>query len=365
MHLIDARLKPAAALVVLAALAIGSDAHADAAADCRDADAGPSTFTLMFENDLFGDSDRQYTNGLKATLMSPDLKRLECSSAVPAWLRRALGGINGLERVFISDPAREFNVGVGLGQMMFTPDDTQRTDLVIDDRPYAGWFYGALTLVSKDDEVADTLEIQLGIIGPDSLAEDAQKFVHDIRDLPLPRGWDNQLDNEPGLLVYYERKWRFWGCRAGAADCVRRDGFAWDSIWHGGIALGNVTDYLALGGELRVGWNLPNDFGTSLIRPGGDASAPNAAGATTRRPGAYVFAAFSGRAVARDIFLDGNTFSDSHDVDKKHFVGDLVLGASAYYGPLKLSYAQVFRTREFDGQDRRHNFGSLSVSLSF
>jgi lipid A 3-O-deacylase len=34
-----------------------------------------------------------------------------------------------------------------------------------------------------------------------------------------------------------------------------------------------------------------------------------------------LFASFEGRAVARNIFLDGNTFTDSHSIDKKTFVG--------------------------------------------
>jgi len=37
----------------------------------------------------------------------------------------------------------------------------------------------------------------------------------------------------------------------------------------------------------------------------------------------YLFAFVDGRAVGRDIFLDGNTFTDSHSVTRKTFVGDL------------------------------------------
>ena len=322
---------------------------------------GPQHFNFLFENDLFGDSDAQYTNGLKLTWLSPDLKSLEGAPGLPRWLHSLVSRLNAFERAVVDDHGRQFNIGFGIGQMMYTPDDTQTRDLVVDDRPYAGWLYGALTLVSKTDSVADMFEVQLGMIGSASLAEQAQKFVHDVRDLPSPRGWSNQLDNEPGLLLYYERRWRLL-----RSDLFR--GFEYDAFVHAGLALGNVADYAALGAEFRVGWHLPRDFGTSLIRPGGDASAPSAISSTDvrdRRLGVYTFAAFGGRAVARDIFLDGNTFSDSHDVNKKHFVGDLVIGASVVYGAAKLSYAQVFRSREFDGQDRVHNYGSVSLSFSF
>lgn len=323
--------------------------------------SNPQTFTFLFENDLFGDTDQQYTNGMRLSWMSPDLKQLDGARGVPPWLLRLVRRLNAFESMVVEDPTRQFNVGFGLGQMMFTPEDTEAVALVEDDRPYAGWLYGEISFVSKTDRVADTLEIQGGMIGPASLARQAQYLVHDLRDIDRPRGWKNQLSNEPGLLIYYERKWRL--LRGAVYEQI-----GYDVITHAGAAVGNVMDYGALGVEGRLGWNLPQDFGTSLIRPGGDANAPTTvsgmAGAG-RGFGVYGFAGFGGRLVGRNIFLDGNTFEDSHDVDSKWAVGDLIVGASVIYGNGKLSYAQVFRTREFDGQDNRHNFGSISLSLSF
>lgn len=321
----------------------------------------PQTFTLLFENDLFGDTDQQYTNGLKLAWLSPDLKALAGAPGVPPWLLALVQRLNAFEARVVDDDSRQFNLGVAIGQMIYTPEDTERVSLVRDDRPYAGWLYGALAFVSKTDRVADTLEIQGGMVGPASLAEQAQRFVHDLRDLDEPRGWDNQLSNEPGVVVYYERKWRL----------LREEffhGLGYDFIVHGGVALGNVATYGAGGGEARFGWRLPQDFGTSLIRPGGDTSAPTLVGGAAGRArgfGVYGFAAVAGRVVGRDIFLDGNTFEDSHDVDKENLVGDVILGASVVFGAGKLSYAQVFRSRQFEGQQRRHNFGSVSLSLSF
>lgn len=346
----------AAAVALLLACGCVSAEPLDAGAD-----SGPQTLSFIFENDLFGNTDQQYTNGVRLSWLSPDLKRLSAAPQVPLWLRSLVERLTAFERHVQDGAARQFNVGVGLGQLMFTPEDTQATALVVDDRPYAGWLYGSLTFVSKSADVADTLELQAGVVGPASLAEDAQKFVHDIRDIPKPRGWDNQLDNEPGFLLYYERKWRLARGRLPL-------GFDYDVITHAGLALGNVSDYLALGGEARFGWNVPNDFGTSLIRPGGNGNAPtvmDSADARSRALGAYVFAGVGGRAVARDIFLDGNTFESSHDVSKKPLVGDLVVGASLVYRVAKISYAQVFRSSEFDGQRRDPNFGSISFSLSF
>lgn len=324
-------------------------------------DPGPQTLTVLFENDLFGDTDQQYTNGFKINWMSPNLKALGEAPGVPSWLLRAIRGLNAFEHAVLGENERAFNLGFTVGQLMFTPGDTQAVQLVKDDRPYAGWLFGGLTLVSKTDWVADTFDVQVGMIGPASLAEDAQRLVHDLRGFEVSRGWQNQLSNEPAFLLYYERKWRLVSGQVFSQ-------LGYDLITHVGLAAGTVMDYGAAGAELRVGWNLPRDFGTSLIRPGGDANAPSTvsgAGGQGRGLGAYGFAALGGRLVGRNIFLDGNTFENSHSVDKKIPVGDLIVGASVIYDGIKLSYAQVFRSREFDGQDRRHNFGSLSLSLSF
>ena len=333
------------------------------AADAEPAspDSGPQTVTMLFENDLFGDTDQQYTNGFKLNWMSPNLKALGDAPAVPGWLLHAVRGLNAFEHALLGDSERAFNLGFTLGQLIFTPANTQAVQVVADDRPYAGWLFGGLTLVSKTDWVADTLDLQVGMIGPASLAEDAQRLVHELRGFDVPRGWQNQLSNEPAFLLYYERKWRVV-----SGTLVSHVGY--DLITHAGLAAGTVMDYGAAGAELRLGWNLPRDFGTSLIRPGGDANAPSTVSGVAggrRGLGVYGFAALGGRLVGRNIFLDGNTFESSHSVDKKIPVGDLILGASLIYDGVKLSYAQVFRSREFDGQHRRHNFGSLSLSLSF
>ncbi|MEX2480276.1 MAG: lipid A deacylase LpxR family protein [Gammaproteobacteria bacterium] len=318
----------------------------------------PQTYTFLFENDLFGDRDAQYTNGLKVSWLSGDLHRLENRPEVPPWLLGLVQKLNAFERRLTADDRRQFNFGFAVGQQMFTPDDIQTSSLVVDDRPYAGWLYGALSFVSKTSRVADTIEFQGGVIGPASLAQQAQDLVHEIRDIPKARGWGKQLDTEPGFVIFYERKWRL-------QRMMFVDDLGYDFITHAGLALGNVYDYGAAGGELRFGWKLPDDFGTSLIRPGGDANAPTASSTRVRGLGVYGFAAVSGRLVGRNIFLDGNSFGDSHSVDKKLLVGDLIVGASLVYRSAKLSYAQVFRTKEFDGQRGTHNFGSISLSLSF
>ena len=69
--------------------------------------------------------------------------------------------------------------------------------------------------------------------------------------------------------------------------------------------------------------------------------------------------------VAHSIFLDGNTFGDGPSVDHRWLVGDLSVGASLNYQNTKFTYALVYRTKEFEGQEEAQLFGSVSVNFAF
>jgi lipid A 3-O-deacylase len=143
-----------------------------------------------------------------------------------------------------------------------------------------------------------------------------------------------------------------------------------DAIINVGGAAGNISTNVNSGLEIRTGWNLPTDFGTALIRPGGDTNAPVDTSDIRyvddyKTFSAHIFFATAGRLVIRDIFLDGNSFASSHNVDKKLFVADFIFGAAAVYSNFKLTYAHVLRSREFDGEPGGHDFGSISLSYTY
>ena len=315
--------------------------------------------TLFFylENDVFNGTDRHYTNALKLTWLSPDLTEYDEDTRLPRW------GLPILRKLpLINRPGFQRNVGLSLGQNIYTPEDISRSDLIKNDRPYAGWTYFSLTFHIKNPSQMDLFEVTLGIVGPSSLAKQTQRTVHRWIDSKEPKGWDHQLRNEPGLNIGWQRNWRLFSRGIGR-------GLGFDFIPHLGLVVGNVSTYANLGGELRLGYNLPFDFGTSFIRSGSGIEAP----ATVTDPrlrrhgnfGIHLFADVDGRAVARDIFLDGNTWKKSHRVDRKRLVADSAAGLSILYKHFKLTYAHVYRTKEFDGQDKAQSFGSVTLAITF
>lgn len=314
----------------------------------------PWTHTLFFENDLFNGTDSNYTNGVKYSIISPDLSPHAPDGKLP---RRVLEYIHEIPFLSRSTPEFKHKVEFAFGQNMFTPADISRSDLIEDDRPYAGWTYISTSYhrineVEDSMSFMDTVEIQLGLIGPQSYAEETQKLVHKLRDLQTPNGWDHQLKNEPGLAVVFERKWLF--------NPVDSDGPGYSVLSHMGGAVGNVYTYFNSGTELRLGWNIPRDYGVSLIRPAGSTRLDIGS-----KFSAFIFGAVNVRAVARDIFLDGNTFTDSHSVDKNYLVADVAGGLAVSYRNVIVSWTQVLRSKEFKGQDNSHSFGAIAVSYSF
>ncbi len=314
---------------------------------------------LFFENDLFSRTDQQYTNGVRASWVSPDIDSFIDDESLPLWMRQANRLLTPLDPVARgSNEEVSRRVVFSLGQKMYTPDDRERTSIDPDDRPYAGWLYAGLGYHTRTLNRLNSFEVNLGMVGPASLAQEFQDQIHDIRGIDRFNGWDNQLHNEPGIQLVYEHKNRVFQSRL--SNTIQQD-----LILHGGGSLGNVATFLNTGAQYRIGRNLPADFGTSALRPGGDNSVPaHSKGKHTDNWGVHGFISLDGRWVLRDIFLDGNTFRSSHSVDRRSLVGNVSIGIAATFDRWKLSYANIWRSKQFESQKSTHSYGSLAVSYS-
>jgi len=75
-----------------------------------------------------------------------------------------------------------------LGQNIFTPEDTAATQLIPEDRPYAGWLYMGFGMVANQGTKRyDKLELEIGVVGPYAFAEDVQTFWHSLLGLQVPQ----------------------------------------------------------------------------------------------------------------------------------------------------------------------------------
>lgn len=306
------------------------------------APSGPKqTFGVIEENDVFalGGGDSHYTQGLKLFYLRRDdsglVKRLE-----PNW--------------FPPEGPAEYVWGVSLGQNMYTPRDISLAAPVPDDRAYAGWLYLGLLVQRRQKAVHDTLELDAGVMGPDSKAEEAQRLVHRVIRVGQPQGWaSNQLGTAWAANVSFQRRWR--GGRVVAFDLV-----PFDVIPHSGAAAGNVQDYVNMGNTIRMGlWGLPEDFGPDFIMTPA-ASDPGDGGF-----GAYLFTRVDGRLVVYDAFLDRRRPGGFPLARREPFVADAAVGLALRCGSARLTWSQLWRTPEFKTQVSPHHYASLSGSFSF
>ncbi|MFW6055555.1 MAG: lipid A deacylase LpxR family protein, partial [Thermodesulfobacteriota bacterium] len=301
------------------------------------------TLKIFFENDLFGNTDKYYTNAVQLTWLSKDLAGYKEDVRLPGWTFPIIRRIP-----FADYPDSIHNVGLILGQQIYTPSDIESERLLKDDRPYAGFFYGGLALHSKTETRLDTMEIVLGVVGPSALGEQAQNGIHQLRSIVEAQGWEHQLRDEPALRLSWQRKWRNWSWEA---DNL----LGADLLTNSGVTVGNVKTAAGTGGELRFGYRIPRDFGSDVIRPGAGVSAPlppDQAKAAGGRFGVHFFVGAQLVGVVRNIFLDGNTWKDSHSVDKKPLVADFSVGLALSFEKVKLTYRHLFRTKEFDNQEQ-------------
>jgi hypothetical protein len=259
---------------------------------------------------------------------------------------------------FFNKPGDRRALSILIGQSIYTPENLRRHDLILDDRPYSGYTYLGFAVHGTARKIMDTVELDVGIVGPHSYAEDVQDQFHQWIGSQVPKGWRNQLKDEFALELIYERKWRLTASKLG-------QGFGYDFIPHLGGRVGNVYIYANTGAELRFGWNPPGDFGTCPIRPGCESNAATDMEEDSGRSfGIHAFLSIDGRAVLRDIFLDGNTWKESHSVDKIYFVADIGGGIGISAKWFKLTYGVIYRTKEFKSQSSNgHFFGTLLITF--
>lgn len=335
-----ARLAAIATLYV----AVGALRAEEPVADRPTKNPPDAEITLLWENDgrawnPLNRSDRHYTNGVKVV-----------GAFHPAFADQLATELPTLGEDF---SRAQTAAGVVVGQNIYTPRDDRATELIPDDRPYAGWVYLGGFLQRANGNVLDHVEFDLGLVGPYSGAREAQDMFHDLIGVDKFQGWDHQLETEVAFNFVLQRRVRWLRGDVGS--------WVWDLTPHVGTTLGTVNINLAAGATARIGWQLPEDFG-----PGNIGHPLDYASARVDEQAVYLFTRAEGKAVARDLFIQGNTFRDSHGVTAEPLVGSLAWGLAWQINRrCVLAYSQTFLSKEFKGQENHDSYGSYQLTFAF
>ncbi len=249
-------------------------------------------------------------------------------------------------------------ISFSYAHQIFTPQDLEKSELITDDRIYAGYSYFQAGLYQSYEKNLKSLIMQIGVVGPSSGMEDIHKFIHDLIGSPQPEGWDNQLKNELALQLNYSTK-----------DYIDTGKFLdLDSVIipEYGFELGNISTKAYTAALVRWGWNIPEDYGVSPIDGNSYSKIPLNSSVNYQNGWSFCFN-FSAKAnlVIRDIFLDGNSLQESHSVEKNYLRGDAGYGFSLAYDRYSLDYLRTHTTKTFKEQKNFTSYGSLLFSYNY
>lgn len=308
---------------------------------------------LVLENDAVARTDRDYTNGFRGSIVFDDFARDRLAAQTFGFLQPGL-----LTFGAPAAPVRQQLEWV-FGQSIFTPSRPDSLVRAPGDRPFGGWLYSGISIAQQTGGVQlDSFEILAGAVGGSaSLAREVQDGFHRLLgQRPDAPGYD--LKNEPGFLVAWDRRWKI------GADYG--NGYGIDVIPSVGLTAGNVFTYASAGAMVRIGRSLQTSWGPTRVRPG--ASGASFIGQDSAAPfwGFDVFGGVEARGVARNVFLDGNTFENSISVQRKSFVYDLIAGAEIFtQSGFRLAGSVTQRSREYVTQPKAAIFGSIEASFRY
>jgi len=318
------------------------------------------SLSVHLDNDLFADTDDDYTNGVRVSYIVGD-RAASGFNKIESWLESVHSKVPDLVTGLKSIENPSYDYGISITQLMFTPTDFTAPEPPEGEHPYVGWLGMGFSLHAKDDNAINSIELSLGLTGRKALAENTQDFVHDLRSIETFEGWDSQMPTEATLNLFLTQKRRFFRDEP-CASLLCLDGFG---EW--ALALGNFEASASIGFVSRFGLNLPADFSDPRLGPTVYAhDLFDGSQAKRDRWSAYGIFGARGTGYLHAISRDGPLLRDfDTGISSQAFVGETYLGLAIRIRGVELSYAHTFRSKEFAEQANGTQFGSLACRVKF
>jgi lipid A 3-O-deacylase len=235
-------------------------------------------------------------------------------------------------------------LSLAIQQSIYTPT-LSKLRRVAGERPFAGWLGLEVGVRRESPRGMTAYTVSVGVTGKPSLAESAQKAVHEFFGFQPPQGWETQLPTEATLTASYRGVRdvvHLTGARGGALQ------FVMSPVWD--VRAGTMATDATGGLQIALGVRPPGPWRLAAR----DASVGW---------GMYLVAGATESVVGRNLFLDGTTFSGSPRVTRNRFNGATEIGVGVR-GPRGVVEWRVHsQGREYAGQPLAHAYSTFAFTV--
>ncbi len=284
-------------------------------------------WTYRYENDVFLEIDRYYTQGGRIEFSADFLKQSPLNYLLPALK-------NDSNRVLIYMEHR-----------CYTPTSLTLSRVQRGDHPYAGVFLFGQERWSYSSSKHRILNsgLALGWMGPDAKCEEMQKSIHKATNNAEPQGWNNQLNGAFIANYNLSIEQGFINFQWMTFSVLTR------------VRLGTLFDDARIGARLRLGkvattFSVPDALGKGKMRW-------NMFFESNLEFVVYNATLQGGLANSEDIYS-----LTAKSIEGVVFVGRA--GVQLAFRSLAFEYAQSYNTRRFSG-GLDHKYGSALVRVYF
>ncbi|MGY3052257.1 lipid A 3-O-deacylase [Pedobacter sp. UYEF25] len=288
-------------------------------------------FGFTTENDAYLATlnDRYYTNGLFI------------------YFRSAINPKNFKENV------AKKTYEISIGQKIFTPFSGDVPIKENQDRPFAGYLDvgGSYSIFYRKERLVK-FTAQIAAIGPNSLAEKGQKFLHKTIGFYTPEGWEYQIKNELAVNL-----------SANAAQLLyRTKDKIFDVTGEGYANLGTTFSGVGISSLIRIG-KLNQLFNSSSY----NATIGETADRRLNEQEFFFYLRPKLNYVGYDSTIQGSLFNNDSPVTfgVKPIVYEQQAGLNYTIRRLSFDFSVIFKTKEVQSVAKAQNYGSFSMVYRF
>lgn len=288
-------------------------------------------FWLVFDNDMFSNTDRYYTNGVVIGYTAPGLTSWQINRLMIKHNRNSV-----------------VHSAISLHHGMFTPLTTKEPPPLVNDRPYASTLYLRYSQASEDAlaGIRFTSALEAGVIGEAALGQLLQRSVHSgFPSNDEPMGWETQIKNDLVLGYYINIQKQLLKSQNSE---IYAEGSAIAGTLHTRASMG----VNAVIGAFRTGLTpLPQEYNQLVAKTG-----------------RFQYGARGGlefRIIGYDASLQGGMFNKNNIYALKpdeieRLVAAIHLRLFAKYHKLGISISQFYLSPEFK-EGRQHFWGQIGL----